>query len=347
MLWSVLLTLIFFSVIVFVHEFGHFFVARLFKISVNEFAIGMGPKIFSKEKNGTVYSLRAIPLGGFCSLEGEDSVSEDTEGAFSQKPWYARLLVLVAGAAMNLVLGFLISVVFVSVFYSSSGIPTTTVDSVMEKSSLYDVLKPGDRIVRLNEYNIKIKKDLDFAMQQSGGGECEIEVVRGGESFVRAFKPIEAQYTDGTPAYLVGIVPKIQSVNIGTVLRESFYQTVWMGKLVFVSLKMLLGGQAKITEVSGPVGVVEAMNTQAQTGGFVALLYLAGFLSVNIGIMNLLPIPALDGGRILFVIIEAIRRKPIPPEKEGLVHFAGLVLLLGFMVFVTWNDIVRLVSAYF
>lgn len=346
MIWSVILTLLFFSIIVFVHEFGHFFVARLFKVTVNEFAIGMGPKLFSKEKNGTVYSVRAIPLGGFCSLEGEDSVSEDKDGSFSQKPWYARFLVLVAGATMNIILGFLISVIFVSVFYSSSGIPTTTVDSVMEQSSLHGVLQPGDKIVRLNEYQVNIKKDLDFAMQQSQGGECEIEVVRGGESFVQTFTPLAAQYTDGTPAYLVGIIPQIRKASFGSVIRESFYQTIWMGKLVFVSLKMLIGGQAKITEVSGPVGVVEAMNAQAQSGGFIALLYLAGFLSVNIGIMNLLPIPALDGGRILFVLIEAVRRKPIPPEKEGIVHFAGLVLLLGFMVFVTWNDIARLISNY-
>ena len=117
-----------------------------------------------------------------------------------------------------------------------------------------------------------------------------------------------------------------------------------MGKLVFVSIKMLLGGQAKITEVSGPVGVVEAMNTQAQTGGFVALLYLAGFLSVNIGIMNLLPFPALDGGRILFILIELILGRRVPPEKEGMVHFIGIILLLGLMVFATWNDILRIIG---
>ncbi len=343
MIWTVLFALLIFSLIIFVHELGHFISARIFGVTVHEFAIGMGPKIFTKEKNGTKYSLRIIPIGGFCSMEGEDETSED-EGSFSSKKWWKKLIILAAGATMNVILGFVITTVFVTISTKGVGVPTLVVDSVMEQSPLYDFLQPGDKVAGLNGKSMHIKRDIDFAMQQSGGGECTITIDRGGETLSKTFTPLAAQYTDGTPAYMIGFVPKISKPNVFNVLREGFFQTVWMGRLVFVSLGMLIGGQASISDVSGPVGVVDAMNTQAQAGGFAALLYLAGFISVNIGIMNLLPIPALDGGRILFVLAEAVRRKPIPPEKEGIVHFVGLVLLMGIMVIATWNDIMRLIT---
>ncbi|MBR5155900.1 MAG: RIP metalloprotease RseP [Clostridia bacterium] len=343
MIWTVLFALLIFSLIIFVHELGHFITARIFGVTVHEFALGMGPKIFSKEKNGTKYSLRLIPIGGFCSMEGEDEASSE-EGALSSKSWWKKLIILAAGALMNVLLGFVITTVFVTVNTKDIGIPSLIVDSVMEQSPLSDFLQPEDKVIELNQKSVHIKKDIDFAMQQSGGKVCEITIDRGGEKLKRTFTPLAAKYTDGTPAYMIGFVPVMSKPTVFNVLREGFFQTVWMGKIVFVSIGMLISGQASVSDVSGPVGVVDAMNTQAQAGGFVALLYLAGFISVNIGIMNLLPIPALDGGRIFFVLVEAIRRKPIPPEKEGMVHFVGLVLLMGVMVMATWNDIMRLIS---
>lgn len=355
MIWTILFALLMFSLIIFVHELGHFVAARLFGVTVHEFSLGMGPRLFGVRRGETEYSLRAIPIGGFCSMEGEDAESRE-EGSFSAKPWYARLVILAAGAAMNIILGFLIFVVFVSVYYSQSGIPSVTVDSVLEQSALYGTLETGDRIVSINGKSVNIKKDIDFAMQQYGGGECEIGISRGGKRLSYTFKPLEGSYSDGSKAYLIGFVPKTHAVSPSSVMHEAFFETVWMGKIVFVSLGMLISGEASISEVSGPVGVVDTMNSavsdavshagegQKGTAGLVTLLSLAGFISVNIGIMNLLPIPALDGGRILFVLIEAIRRKPVPPEKEGVVHFVGLVLLMGIMVFATWNDILRLVS---
>ncbi len=343
MIWTVLFALLMFSLIIFVHELGHFISARIFGVTVHEFAIGMGPQIFAKEKNGTKYSLRLIPIGGFCSMEGEDEESSEV-GAFSARAWWKKLIILAAGAIMNVILGFAITAIFVTVSTKDTGVPTVVVDSVMEQSSLYGFLQPGDKVVALNGKSVHIKRDIDFTIQQSGGQPCEITIDREGKRLKKTFTPIEAKYTDGTPAHIIGFVPYIAKANVFNVIRESFFQTVWMGKLVFVSLGMLIGGQASISDVSGPVGVVDAMNTQAQTGGFAALLYLAGFISVNIGIMNLLPVPALDGGRIFFVLIEAVRRKPIPPEKEGIVHFIGLVLLMGVMVIATWNDIMRLIT---
>lgn len=209
---------------------------------------------------------------------------------------------------------------------------------------LYGRLQSGDRILAINGKHVNIKRDIDFIIQRSDSEECEITVKRGSEKLTFKFKPIAARYSDGTPARIVGFNPIMKKANVYSVLKEVFYQTIWMGKIVFVSLGMLIGGHVRVSDMSGPVGVVDAMNTTAQTGGIIGLLSLAAFISVNIGIMNLLPIPALDGGRIFFVIIEAIRRKPIPPEKEGMVHFIGLVLLMGLMVFVTWNDIMRLIE---
>ncbi len=346
MIWTIVFAILFFSLIIFVHEFGHFITARIFGVKVHEFALGMGPKVFSWEKGKTRYSLRVIPVGGFCSMEGEDSESDD-EGSFSQKPWYARLIILAAGAAMNVLLGFSICTAFVGLYYAQSGIPTTVVADIVQEAPVAEFLQPGDRITELNGQSINIKRDIDFAMQQSGAAAGAITFVRDGKEITKPFTPYVMKYSDGTPAYLLGITIRTEKPSVFSVIRESFYQTIWMGKLVYASLGMMISGQVGVNEISGPVGVVGMMNETAQQGGragFINLLFLGAFISVNIGIMNLLPIPALDGGRILFVVIEAIRRKPIPPEKEGIVHFAGLILLLGLMVFATWNDIMRLIT---
>ena len=345
MIWTVIFALIVFSLIIFVHELGHFLTARLFKVKVHEFAIGMGPKIFSKQKGETKYSVRAIPIGGFCSMEGEDEESLD-EGSFSRKPWYQRFIILSAGAAMNILLGFLITVVFVASSAAKSGIASTTVDRVLDESPLYGFLQQGDSVLEVNGTRVNIKRDIDFAMQEYKSGDCRIVIKRDGEKIEKTFVPLKMEYPDGSPCFMIGFVPTVEDAGFFSVIREGFYQTVWMSKLVFVSLGMLISGEARLSQVSGPVGVVDAMNTQAQSGGMVALLYLAGFISVNIGIMNLLPLPALDGGRIFFTLVEAVRRKPIPPEKEGVVHFIGLILLLGVMVLATWNDVLRLLGRF-
>lgn len=343
MIWTVLFALLIFSLIIFVHELGHFITARIFGVTVHEFALGMGPKLFSKVKGKTKYSLRLIPIGGFCSMEGEDEASDDS-GSFSSKTWWKKLIILGAGAAMNVALGFVITTVFVGINTANTGaLSSTYVDEVMENSPLYGFLQSGDKVVEVNGKNVHIKRDIDIAMMQSGGKECEIVIKREGKTLTKNFVPLTAQYQDGSPAYMIGFTAAAKKNNVFGILHEGFFQTIAMGGLVFESLGMLIGGEASFSDMSGPVGVVDAMNTQAQSGGFMALLYLAGFISVNIGIMNLMPIPALDGGRIFFVIIEAIRRKPIPPEKEGMVHFIGLVLLMGLMVFATWNDIMRLI----
>lgn len=330
-----------FSLIIFVHELGHFLTARMFGVTVHEFAVGMGPAIWKKQGKKTLYSIRAIPMGGFCQMEGEDDDSTE-EGSFRQKKPIPRMIILAAGATMNLLLGFVVVLFLVtSSAISGGGIPSTTVEQVNPESSAAAFLKPGDRVLAVNDKAVHIRKDLLFELSQIGGEEATLTVKRDGETFTQAFTPMEYTYEDGSKGYVVGFQTAVKPVGIGAVLHEAFFQTVWMVKLVFVSLGMLLQGQAGLNDLSGPVGVVGAMTAVAQTG-VLDFLFFAAFLAVNIGVMNLLPLPALDGGRIFFVLIELIFRKPIPADKEGWVHAAGFALLILLMLYVTFNDILRL-----
>ncbi len=342
MLWTVVGAILIFSVIIFVHEFGHFIAARIFGVTVHEFAIGMGPALWQKKgKRETTYSLRAIPMGGYCQLEGEDEES-DAPGAFNRKKPLPRIVILAAGVLMNLLLGFLLVLgLTINSAVVGGGMPSTVVESVNPESSAAAFLQPGDKIVAVNGKRVHIRMDLSFELSQTGGQESTLTVRRDGKEFTESFTPMEQIYEDGSRGYLVGFNIAVEKFGPFRILREAFYQTVWMVKLVFVSLGMLLSGQVGMQDMSGPVGVVHAMNTVAQSG-FYNLLFFAAFLAVNIGVMNLLPLPALDGGRIFFVLMELIFRKPIPKDKEGWIHFVGFALLILLMVYVTWNDIVRI-----
>ena len=248
----------------------------------------------------------------------------------------------------DIIMGFIIvTIIVISSAASTGGITSTTIDTVESQSDAARFLQPGDKIVGINGTTVHIKRDISFELgQYSGEGECELKYKRDGKVYTEKFTPMQTTLEDGTPYYYVGFTVKQNSINPLSVLHEGFYQTIWMVKLVFVSLGMLLTGGASVTDLSGPVGVVSAMSTVAKTG-LADFIFFAGFLAVNIGVMNLLPLPALDGGRILFVLIEMIFRKPIPRDKEGYVHFIGFLLLIGLMLFATWNDIVRLLSGFF
>lgn len=344
---TIIFAVIIFGIIIFVHELGHFLTARIFGVTVNEFAIGMGPAIYKRQGKNTLYSIRAVPMGGFCQMEAEDEES-DSPGAFTNKRPWQRIIVLAAGAGMNILLGFVIvTMIVLSSSAASGGITSTTVASVEAESDAARFLQPGDKIVGINGSSVHIKRDLSFELgMYSGDGECELRYKRGGKTYTDTFMPMQAELEDGTPYYIVGFTVETSPVNLLTVLHEGFFQTVWMVKLVFVSLGMLFSGGASVTDLSGPVGVVSAMSTVAKTG-IADLLFFAGFLAVNIGVMNLLPLPALDGGRIFFVLWEIIFRRPIPRDKEGYVHAIGFILLIGLMIFATWNDIVRLITGAF
>ena len=344
----ILFAILFFSLIIFIHEFGHFISARIFKVTVHEFAIGMGPAIWSRTaKSGTKYSVRCIPVGGYCKMEGEDDDSDD-DGSFSSKSRFARFVILASGAFMNIVLGFIVSLIVVA-FTSGNGIATTTVEKTVPNSPISEYIKPGDKIIEVNGHNVNIKQEIMFAISLGDSDAIDLKVKRDGKTLeFNDIEPYEIE-ENGVKYQILGIITNVVPRGFISVLREGFFQTVYMGKLIFYSLSMLLNGEAKMSDLSGPVGVIDQMqNAVTSVGGglagFLNLLFLAAFISVNIGIMNLLPLPALDGGRIFFILVECIIRRRIPPEKEGIVHFIGLVLLFGLMIFATWNDILRIIK---
>ena len=343
----ILFAILLFSVIIFIHELGHFIAARIFGVTVHEFAIGMGPALWKhKGKRETIYSVRCIPIGGFCAMEGGDS---DKPGSFATKSKLARFIILAAGAFMNVVLGFIISLIVV-IMTCGGGIATNKVDSVVPDAPAAKFLQPGDKIVEINGHGVNIQQEISVGLSLGDSDNSfDVKVRRNGKTLSFNDIKVYEQEKDGVKNKMIGIICAVDKPSVISVLRESFFQTVYMGKVVFLSLSMLFHGEAKMSDLSGPVGVVEQMGNAAKSGGggivgFINLLYLAGFISVNIGIMNLLPFPALDGGRILFIVIELVTRRRIPAEKEGNVHFIGIILLFGLMIFATWNDILRLLS---
>ncbi len=339
LVWTILI----FCAIIFIHELGHFIFAKLVGVTVHEFSIGMGPKIFGFNKNKTDYSIRILPIGGYVKLEGEDGESEDEGALCNKKPWQ-KFLVLFAGGFMNFVLGFLIFVFIVL----NSNIASNIIDTPLEGYSMSKAgFVSGDKIIAM-EANGKTQKirsynDITLFKIKNGDVSANITVERNGEKIT---KYIEVKPSDdGTMIY--GFSPKILPHTFKNVIFAAFDRCIFVIKLVFLSLLWLITGKAKLSEVSGPVGIVSEINTTVSQGsfvGFLSTLSLAGLISINLGVMNLLPLPALDGGRIVFVIIEKIIGHKISADKEGFVHFIGFALLMALMIFVTFSDILKLFS---
>jgi len=336
---TILAAIIIFAILIFVHEFGHFIAAKLSDIKVHEFAIGMGPKLFSLAKGETKYSLRLLPIGGYCALEGENSQSTDSR-AFINKHPLKRLIVLVSGAFMNILLGFVLLIIVTS---TMPQIPTTQISHVDKNSAAYlSGIIEGDIITKVNSVSTPIYKSLRFELSDTKGNETEFTLIRNGEKIKLNVTP---EFKDGT--YIFGITFAQMDNSIFTTLKQSFHETVFYSRVIIETFFDLLRGRLGVEQMSGPIGIVSeiggAVEEAAQTGyvGFMNLILLAVLLTVNLGVFNLLPIPALDGGRILFVLIELIRRKPLPPEKEGLVHTIGLIALLLVSVFIAYLDITK------
>lgn len=331
--------IIIFSLLITVHEFGHFITAKKAGITVHEFSIGMGKAIWQKHKNGTVYSVRILPIGGFCKMEGEDGDSTD-DGAFCNKSAWKRFIVLFAGAFMNIITGFILFTLLLSL---SSPIASTRIGEVLPEYPFFEAgIQVGDRIVRLEgenySTNVNIYADINFFKFRNGDGGVNITFERDGEKFTKYI----AQKKDAeTGAYIFGFVPMTETLGIFSIIKNAFYQSVFTVKMVVESFGMLITGRVPVSDMSGPVGIVKEIGSAAKTG-ILNVINLAALLSINLGVANLLPIPALDGGRILFLIVEKIRRKPLKPEHEGMIHFIGFALLMLLMVFVTFGDIMRI-----
>ncbi len=327
---------------IFIHEFGHFFTARRFGVPIKEFSIGMGPKLVSikSKKYETVYSLRLFPIGGFVSMVGEDEDSDD-KNALCNKPVWQRLIITAAGATMNILFAILVMTVLV---ISQDRFGSTTVHSFTEGATSNACgLEAGDRIVKVNDTKIHISNELVYEIMMQGTKPVKLEVIRNGERVVLDDVSFPTEEAEGITIGTVDFIVFAEVKTLLGVLRESVYRSWSTVKMIWESLAGLLTGRFGIEAVSGPVGVTGAIG-EAASSGFFNLAYLTVVISMNLGIFNLIPFPALDGGRILFMLVELVRGKPIDQKYEGYVHLAGLVILFGFMIFITLKDIVKLLG---
>ena len=341
---QIILAILAFGMLVIVHEFGHFITAKRGGVQVNEFWIGMGPTLLKKQYHGTLYCLKVLPFGGACVMEGEDSESEN-EHAFGKASLPRRMLIVAAGALMNFLVGFLIVLAVMRPNGPDGGYIISTLASVDSASTAAAEggLMAGDEILKVDGYTILLRSDFEVALARGEDTTYEVVVRRNGEKITLPAVQLEATIDAGDGRKMIGLTFAEQPDSIGLHLSMAVRTSVSYARMVWASLGMLVSGQVGVDQLSGPVGVAEVMADTAKYS-MISFFQLVAFISINLGVMNLLPLPALDGGRLLFLIIEAVRRKPVPPKYEGYIHAAGLVLLLALMVYVTGQDILRIVA---
>lgn len=345
---SIILFIIIFCVIVVAHEFGHFIVAKKNGIHVVEFFIGMGPSILSFTKGDTKYSIKLLPLGGACVFEGEDGLNEKegefSEHAFPNAPVWIRFATVLAGPIFNFLLAYLLAAILVA----NTGVILPVVNTVVEGSGAEKAgLQPGDCIVSMNGKKIHLREQVSFYSQLNTKGKpVELVYERDGEEYSTTVVPT---YDEEAQRYMIGIFyGEYRDCNPAMTLRYAFHEMNFYVEMTIKSLGMLVTGQLSMDDLSGPVGIVKVVDDTydaAKSYGIpsviLSMINIALLLSANLGVMNLLPLPALDGGRLVFLLIEALRGKPVPPEKEGIVHLAGMAVLMVLMVVVLFNDITK------
>lgn len=341
---SIVIALLVFSVIILFHEFGHFLLAKLNKITVVEFSLGMGPRLLSFEAGGTRYSWKLLPFGGSCMMLGEDG-EEEEEGSFGSKSVWARMSVIAAGPIFNFLLAFIMALFIVG----NLGYDVPVLLNVTEGMPAADAgLQAGDRIVKMNGKRIHLYREVQNYSMFHQGETVIFQYERDGELHEATVTP---ELTNGSYKYGIGgNINYRQKTNVLETLEYSAYEVYYWIDTTISSLGLLFKGGVQLDDMSGPVGVVDAIGTTYQEsrdeGAFYVwmnLLNIAILLSANLGVMNLLPIPALDGGRLIFLIVEAIRRRRVEPELEAKIHFAGLMLLMLLMVVVMFNDVKKLI----
>lgn len=337
---QIILAILAFGVLVIVHEFGHFITAKRGGVQVNEFWIGMGPTLLKHEYKGTLYCLKLLPFGGACVMEGEDGESEN-EHAFGKAKLPRRMLIVCAGALMNFLVGFLIVLAVMQPNGPNGGYIVSTIASVDPASTAAGDLKAGDEILKIDGYHILVRSDFETALSRTASITHEVTVRREGEKVTLPSVKLEATVTDANGNKRIGITFAELPDSLGMHLSMSVRTAVNYARLVWSSMGMLVSGQVGVDQLAGPVGMAEVMADTAKYS-MISFFQLVAFISINLGVMNLLPLPALDGGRLVFLIIEGIRRKPVPPRYEGYVHAAGLMLLLMLMVYVTGQDVLRI-----
>lgn len=348
---TVILFILIFGVVVLSHEFGHFLLAKMNGIHVVEFAIGMGPTLFSFTKKETKYAIKLLPIGGACMFEGEDGLETENgggEGSFLKAGVWARIATVVAGPIFNFILAFIVSVIVVSM--SVTDLPVLS--GVSEGGPAEAAgLQEGDRIVSLNGEKTCLFRDVYLITLLNKGTPIKVVYERDGEKLETELIPV---YSEADEKYVMGVYGGVYEKPKGlAVFRDAWYEIRYSVRATYKSLGLLLTGQFSRKDVAGPVGIAVNVvgKTYEETKQYgvqtvvLNMLNIILLLSVNLGILNLLPIPALDGGRLVFLLLEVIRKKPVPPEKEGIVHFVGLVFFMVLMVVVLFNDLVNIFGA--
>ncbi len=334
-----LLMLLVFGVLVFIHELGHFLTARRFGVEIKEFAVGMGPTLFSwkSKKYDTKYGIRLLPIGGFVSMVGEDEDSAN-ENAFCNKSVWKRMIIVVAGAVMNLTLGVLLVMLVVLL---QGPIGSTTIAEFGEGALSSSQLMVGDEIVKVDGTRVYSGNEVLYEIMNKGHEPIDILVKRNGEKILLenvVFPTIEEENTlFGKMDFAV----KAEERNFPNLIKQTFFRSVSSVKMIYDSLIGLVSGRFGIDAVSGPIGVAEAVGTAAKSG-YLSFIYIVAILTINLGVVNLLPLPALDGGRFILLIIEGIRRKPLNRKVEGYINFFGMVVLFGFMILVSFKDLIKI-----
>ncbi len=339
-----IIAIIIFSVIILFHELGHFLLAKKNGIRVNEFCLGLGPTLFGVTKGETLYSIKLLPFGGACMMEGEDGESSDNR-AFGHKSVLARISVVAAGPVFNFIMAFVLALILISCI----GIDTPKISGVMKGYPAQEAgMQAGDQIVKINHKPIHFYREVSMYTFFYEGDTLDVTYERDGERYQATITPA---YDKESGRYLIGLQNRYEREKGGilTNIKYSFYELKYWVWTTLQSLKMLVTGKVGANELSGPVGIVKSIGDTydaSKSDGyfyvFINMINFAILLSANLGVMNLLPLPALDGGRLVFLVIEGIRRKKIDPEKEGMVHFVGIMILMGLMVFIMFNDIRKL-----
>ncbi|MCQ2454902.1 MAG: site-2 protease family protein [Clostridia bacterium] len=338
--WPYLIAVLLFLILIIIHEFGHFIAAKLSGIKVNEFAVGFGPKLFSKKFGETTYKFNLIPLGGYCAMEGEEESSSDTR-AFCNKSAIKRFFVVIMGAIFNLLLGFVL--IGITLIPQDSFTTTTVAGFYEDSTSNIGGLEIGDKIIKVGNRRIITTYDLSYAFTNVDDGKLDMTVLRNGEKVKLNNVSFKSETEKGISYLKVDFYVVGKKKTVLSFISESFKTSVSNCLVVWRSLIDLISGKYGISAMSGPVGVTVAISSVAKQN-LQAVIPIMALISINLGIFNLLPLPALDGGRLLFILIEIIFGKKVPEKYEAPVHTAGFAILLLFMLFITFKDIWGLIK---
>ena len=339
-MWPYLAAIILFLLLIIIHEFGHFIAAKLLGVKVNEFAVGFGPKLFSKQGKETKYSFNLVPLGGYCAMEGEDEDSGDERAFCNKKPW-RRFIIVAMGATFNLLLGLIIVAIVLAPQkrFNSTVVAEFKENAVSEQSGL----QVNDKIIEVDGRKIFTTYDLSYAFTNVKDGKVDMLVKRDGERVTLKDVTFDTEEENGISYLTVDFYVHGIEKTVGSYIKQTFDMSLSYCAVIWRSLIDLVSGKYGISAVSGPVGVTVAIGSAAKAS-LANLLPIMALITINLGIFNLLPIPALDGGRLLFILIEMIFRKPVPQKYEAMVHAIGFVILIGFMLLITAKDIWSLIT---